>query len=158
MSASLISSSIAARAVAAPARARIAHSIRDFIPTMLRCPGLIGRGAVAETLVLRIYRDAWWFCRKELDLMAMVRGAVPTPEVLYAEHKPFDGLPPFVLMRFVEGVAFHELAASMRERSWPPSVASPFPRRDGLCQGLRSRARYSRATIRCRVCRSMPDI
>jgi aminoglycoside phosphotransferase (APT) family kinase protein len=67
--------------------------------------------AASEPLVLRVYRHDTSLCQKELDLLELVRSAVPVPEVVYAAATGFEELPPFALMRFVEGVTLHELAA-----------------------------------------------
>lgn len=62
-----------------------------------------------EPIVLRIYEHDASLCRKEIDLMRLVRGRVPVPEVVYAEPDGWDGLPPFALMRWIEGVTFRDL-------------------------------------------------
>jgi aminoglycoside phosphotransferase (APT) family kinase protein len=61
---------------------------------------------VPGALVLRLYRHEVSLCQKELDLMKWIRDAVPVPEVVYAQP---DATPPFVLLRYVEGVTFREL-------------------------------------------------
>lgn len=62
-----------------------------------------------ETIVLRIYEHDASLCQKEVDLMRMVAGSVPVPEVIHAEPRGFEDLPPFALMRFVDGISFQEL-------------------------------------------------
>lgn len=60
-------------------------------------------------VVLRIYEHDPSLCQKESDLMQLVRGVVPVPEVMHAEARGVEDLPPFSLMSYVEGVSFHEL-------------------------------------------------
>jgi len=62
-----------------------------------------------EPLVLRVYEHDPALCPKEVDLLRFLRGSVPVPEVIHAEPRPPDALPPFVVMRFVEGITFREL-------------------------------------------------
>ena len=64
-------------------------------------------------LVLRVYEHDASLCRKEADLMRLVGGSVPVPEVILAEPAG-DGLRPFMLQRYVEGPTFRELVASAR--------------------------------------------
>ncbi|MBZ5725467.1 MAG: phosphotransferase [Acidobacteriia bacterium] len=59
--------------------------------------------------VLRIYQHDASLCQKELDLMRLVAGSVPVPEVIHAEPRGLDDVPPFVLMSYVEGISFREL-------------------------------------------------
>ena len=63
-------------------------------------------------VVLRIYEHHPSLCRKEVDLFNLIKDFVPTPELIHAEPDGLDGLPPFVLMRYIEGVAFGELKRS----------------------------------------------
>jgi fructokinase len=60
-------------------------------------------------IVLRLYGHDASLCRKELDLMRMVRSNVPVPEVIHAEPNGLDDVPPFALMRHVDGINFREL-------------------------------------------------
>jgi aminoglycoside phosphotransferase (APT) family kinase protein len=60
-------------------------------------------------VVLRIYEHDPSLCRKEIDLMRLVAGSVPVPEIIYAEPLGRKDLPPFRLTRWVEGVTFLEL-------------------------------------------------
>jgi len=62
-----------------------------------------------DLVVLRIYEHDPSLCRKELDLLAMIRDSVPVPEVIHAEPDGLDGIPPFVLTRYVEGIEFREI-------------------------------------------------
>jgi aminoglycoside phosphotransferase (APT) family kinase protein len=59
--------------------------------------------------VLRIYEHDPSLCQKELDLIRLVGGSVPVPEIIHAEPRGLEELPPFSLMRYVEGVTFREL-------------------------------------------------
>jgi aminoglycoside phosphotransferase (APT) family kinase protein len=59
--------------------------------------------------VLRIYQHDPSLCQKELDLIRLIGGSVPVPEIIHAEPRGLEELPPFSLMRYVEGVTFREL-------------------------------------------------
>lgn len=63
----------------------------------------------AMTIVARIYEHDASLCQKEVDLLRLVSHAVPVPRVIHAEPVGLDGLPPFLLMEYVEGVSFHSL-------------------------------------------------
>jgi len=63
----------------------------------------------AEPMVLRVYRHDPALCRKELHLIQFLKGSVPVPEVIHTEPGGSEDLPPFVLMRYVEGITFREL-------------------------------------------------
>jgi aminoglycoside phosphotransferase (APT) family kinase protein len=63
-------------------------------------------------IVLRIYEHDASLCRKELDLIALIGRSVRVPEVLHAEAKGWEDLPPFALLRYVDGVSFRELKRS----------------------------------------------
>jgi len=65
-----------------------------------------------EAIVLRIYEHDPSLCRKELDLLRLVREAVPVAEVLHAEPLGLAEVPPFALLGYVEGVSFRDLARS----------------------------------------------
>lgn len=62
-----------------------------------------------EWIVLRLYEHDASLCQKELDVMSLVGRSVPTPEILHAEPRGLDEIPPFIVMRYVEGVSFHQL-------------------------------------------------
>jgi len=68
--------------------------------------------SLAGPIVLRVYRHDPMLCQKELDLLRMVARAVPVPEVIHAEPRGIEELPPFALMRFLEGIPFRELKRS----------------------------------------------
>jgi aminoglycoside phosphotransferase (APT) family kinase protein len=59
--------------------------------------------------VLRIYEHDPSLCRKEVDLLGLVRGRAPVPEVMYTAPNGMDEMPPFAVLRFVEGITFQEL-------------------------------------------------
>ena len=69
--------------------------------------------ATSEPIVLRVYEHDASLCRKEADLIHLVGGSVPVPEVILAEPAG-DGLRPFMLQRYVEGPTLRELARSAR--------------------------------------------
>jgi len=62
-----------------------------------------------ECVVLRIYEHDASICRKEMDLLNLIRGSVPVPEVIQAEPEGWSDLPPFAIFRYVAGVSFGEL-------------------------------------------------
>ena len=64
-------------------------------------------------IVLRVYEHDASLCRKEADLMRLVGGSVPVPEVILAEPAG-DGLRPFMLQGYVEGPTLRELVVSAR--------------------------------------------
>jgi aminoglycoside phosphotransferase (APT) family kinase protein len=65
-----------------------------------------------EPVVLRIYEHDPSLCQKEIDLMRLVGGTVPVPEVIHAEPRGWEDLPPFTLTRWVEGISFRDLKRS----------------------------------------------
>ncbi len=65
--------------------------------------------AAPEWVVLRIYEHDASLCRKEIDLLNVAGRLVPVPEVLYAEPDGSNGIPPFVFLSYIDGVAFREL-------------------------------------------------
>ena len=64
-------------------------------------------------IVLRVYEHDASLCRKEADLMRLVGGSVPVPEVIHAEPAG-EGLRPFMLQCYVEGPTLRELVGSAR--------------------------------------------
>ncbi len=60
-------------------------------------------------MVLRLYEHDASICRKELDLLRLVRGKVPVPEVVYAAPDGLGDIPPFLIYEYVEGITFREL-------------------------------------------------
>jgi hypothetical protein len=65
-----------------------------------------------EPVVLRIYEHDASLCRKEWDLLRLAGGSVPVPEVLHAEPHGLEDLPPFTLVRYVEGISLRDLRRS----------------------------------------------
>ena len=65
-----------------------------------------------RAVVLRVYEHDASLCQKEMDLLGMVRGAVPVAEAIYAEPQGLDGIPPFALLEYVEGMGLRELRRS----------------------------------------------
>jgi fructokinase len=59
-----------------------------------------------EPIVLRVYEHDPSLCRKELDLLGLVRQRVFVPELIHAEPDGLEGIPPFALFRFVDGITF----------------------------------------------------
>ena len=58
----------------------------------------------SEPVVLRIYQHDPSLCRKEVDLMQLVRQTVPVPEVIHAAAGGLEELPPFAFLEFIDGV------------------------------------------------------
>ena len=69
--------------------------------------------SAAEPIVLRVYEHDASLCRKEADLIRLVRGTVPVPQVILAEPAG-EGLRPFMLQNYVGGPTLRELARSAR--------------------------------------------
>lgn len=69
--------------------------------------------SATEPIVLRVYEHDASLCQKEADLIRLVGGSVPVPEVILAEPARDDHRP-FVLLRYVEGVTFRELVGNAR--------------------------------------------
>jgi aminoglycoside phosphotransferase (APT) family kinase protein len=65
-----------------------------------------------EPVVLRIYEQDASICQKELDLLRLAGGLVPVPEVIHAEPRGWEDLPPFMLARYVEGISLRDLRRS----------------------------------------------
>jgi aminoglycoside phosphotransferase (APT) family kinase protein len=61
------------------------------------------------TFVLRVYEHHASLCHKEVDLLRFVDGRALVPEVIYAAPDGMDEMPPFAVLRFVEGITFQEL-------------------------------------------------
>jgi fructokinase len=70
---------------------------------------ILNFGSSSTLVVLRIYEHDPSLCRKELDLLAMIRNSVPVPEVIDAEPDGLNEIPPFVIYRYVEGIEFRVL-------------------------------------------------
>lgn len=71
-----------------------------------------------ECVVLRIYEHDPSLCRKEIDIFHLLIGhSVPTPEVIYAELNGMDDVPPFLVLRYVEGITFRDLKRTRNKDS-----------------------------------------
>lgn len=62
-----------------------------------------------EPFALRIYEHDPSLCQKEADLLRLLAGSVPVPEIIHVAPQGLQEIPPFVLMRCVEGINFREL-------------------------------------------------
>ena len=62
-----------------------------------------------DWFVLRIYEHDPSLCRKELDLMRLVAGAIPSTGNNSCEPAGSSNFPPFTLSRFVDGISFRDL-------------------------------------------------
>jgi aminoglycoside phosphotransferase (APT) family kinase protein len=65
--------------------------------------------SLPEPIVLRIYEHDASICQKEADVMRLAGRVVPIPEVLHLQPRGAEDIPPFTLMRYVEGVSFRDL-------------------------------------------------
>ncbi len=65
--------------------------------------------STAESIVLRIYEHHNSLCQKEVDLNRLVGRSVPVPELIHMQPLASEDLPPFALLRHVEGISFREL-------------------------------------------------
>jgi len=61
------------------------------------------------SVVLRIYEHDPSLCQKEIDILRLLSGSVPVPELLYAAPRGIEDVPPFTVARFIDAVSFHEL-------------------------------------------------
>jgi fructokinase len=64
-----------------------------------------------DCAVLRIYSHGPGVCEKELGILRAASGVVPVPEVIHADPKGEDGVGPYIVYCFAEGIAFQELRA-----------------------------------------------
>ena len=65
-----------------------------------------------QPVVLRIHEHDAALCQKEIDLMRLVGGLAPVPEVIHAEPHGWEDLPPFRMTRWIEGITFRDLKRS----------------------------------------------
>jgi aminoglycoside phosphotransferase (APT) family kinase protein len=65
--------------------------------------------STAISIVVRIYEHDASLCQKEIDLLSLLSASVPVPRVIHAEPEGLEGLPPFLLMEYVDGITFHTL-------------------------------------------------
>jgi aminoglycoside phosphotransferase (APT) family kinase protein len=88
------------------------HSVVDVVPLsdgFRNANFKVHLDSTPEFVVLRIYEHDASLCRKEVDLIDLIGRSFPIPEVIHAEPAGIDDLPPFVLLRYIEGIAFREL-------------------------------------------------
>ncbi|HUE82532.1 MAG TPA: phosphotransferase [Pyrinomonadaceae bacterium] len=64
------------------------------------------------TLVLRIYQRDPAACAREIGLLQLLRGAVPVPDVFYAEPLGTATDRPFALLSYIGGITFQQLKRS----------------------------------------------
>jgi fructokinase len=62
-----------------------------------------------KSIVLRIFEHDASLCQKEFDLIRLIADSVPVPEIIHAEIRGWEDIPPFMLMQCVEGISFREL-------------------------------------------------
>jgi len=104
-------------------------------------------------IVVRIYEHDASLCQKEIDLLRVVGVTVPVPQVIFAELAGLDGLPPFLLMQYVEGISFHDLKRQLLRQRSPlakhrrQSAASRSQSQDGSLSGRLLPRRYWTARI-----------
>ncbi len=67
---------------------------------------------ILDSIVLRVYEHDSSLCQKEMDLLRLIGSSVPVAEMIYAEPNGWDSFPPFILVRLIEGISFHELKRS----------------------------------------------
>lgn len=63
-------------------------------------------------VVVRVFERDPSAIHRELAILELVRTTVPVPIVLHAEPSGLDGGRPFLILRFVEGITFHELIST----------------------------------------------
>jgi aminoglycoside phosphotransferase (APT) family kinase protein len=65
--------------------------------------------SIPVSVVLRIYEHDPSLCAKEVDLLNLIKQSVPVPEIIHAEPDGLNGILPFVLMHYIEGIRLREL-------------------------------------------------
>jgi len=60
-------------------------------------------------VVLRLYRRDPTVCLHEVEIIRLVRGTVPVPEVFHVQPGGIDGSGPFSILQYVDGITFQEL-------------------------------------------------
>jgi aminoglycoside phosphotransferase (APT) family kinase protein len=116
----------AASAVEFDRIARLCESLtpRRRVTSAVRLSGGLNNGSFRihfesgdESIVLRIYERDPEACRKELELLRALDGIVPVPEVVHAEPEGLGGEGPFIFLRYVEGITFRQLKATVDRRA-----------------------------------------
>lgn len=90
------------------------------------------------------------------------RRLVPVPDVIHAEPRGWEDIPPFILVRYVEGITFRELtrrgdtdaiaqAAYSAGKTLAPSAVRPFRSRDGWLRDRPSQRHCWKVRIPCRA-------
>ena len=109
------------RTLPAPLLDRIVHTVfprsrvadvQPFADGLRNANFKLQLDSITDPIVLRIYEHDPSICQKEVDLIRLVGGSVPVPEVIHVEPRGWEDLPPFILMRYVEGISFRELKRS----------------------------------------------
>lgn len=75
-------------------------------------------------VVLRIYEHDRSLCQKELDILRLLRGSVPVPEVLYADPQGNECGSPFAVLEYVEGISFHALKRNEERKAIAQAASS----------------------------------
>lgn len=65
-----------------------------------------------DPIVLRIYRDGFAACKKEVAVHGLIHQEVPVAEIIYAHTEEDDDLPAFAVLEYVKGITFQELKRS----------------------------------------------
>jgi aminoglycoside phosphotransferase (APT) family kinase protein len=63
----------------------------------------------AECVVVRLYEHDPSLCGKEIDLLRLLGPLIPVHQVTFAQPGGLEDVPPFVALRFIEGVTLREL-------------------------------------------------
>lgn len=78
----------------------------------------------ADWIVVRIYEHDASLCQKEHDLIQLIGRSVPLPDVIHVEPRGLEEIPPFTVMRFVDGITLRELMRSGDRNATAQAVAS----------------------------------
>src|SRR5438309_1096271 len=91
------------------------------------------------SFVLRVYEHHESLCHKEVDLLRFVGRRAPVPEVVYAAPDGVAEMPPFAVLRFVEGITFQEL-----KRAGDGQATAEAAESVGAALGAIGRVRFDR--------------
>ena len=94
----------------------------------------------AEPAVLRLYDADPAACGKEAALLSSLAPTVPVPELLEARPVAADGLPPLLVLRYVEGITFRDL-----KNAGDPAATAQAAASVGATLAAIGRHRYPRA-------------
>lgn len=78
----------------------------------------------ADWIVVRIYEHDASLCQKENDLIQLIAHSVPVPDVIHVEPCGLEEIPPFAVMRFVDGITLRELMRSGDRNATAQAVTS----------------------------------